>query len=125
MLRSLEAVIAILMISTIFIVFYQAFGVLPEFESVNWKIIGYNSLKSLDRTLGLMQDVLTNNVTSIQNKLNSMLPVTVNYTVKICGVSCDSPGISSTKIASVSYIVAGYQDQYLPRQVVLYMWPKS
>jgi hypothetical protein len=128
MLRSLEAVIAVLMIATIFIIFYQTLGVMPEFEAINWKIVGYNGLKSLDRTLGLRQDVQTGNTTAIENKLANTIPITANYTVRICGVSCDTPRISSaslTKIVSVSYVIAGYRDQYLPRQVVLYMWPKS
>ena len=125
MLRTLEAVIAILMISTIFIIFYQTIGILPDFETINWKIAGYNGLKTLDMTLGLRQEVLTGNTTAIEAKLSGIMPPAANYTVRICGVSCSSPSISSSKIVSVSYIVAGYRDAYAPRQVVLYLWPKS
>jgi len=124
-LRTLESVIAILIISTVFITFYRTVGPVPEFETINWKVVGYGALRTLDRSLSLRQEVQTSNTTAIETKLSILLPASVNYTVRICGVSCASPGISSSEIVSVSYIVAGFRDNYSPRQVVLYIWPKS
>lgn len=122
MMQTLEAVIAILLIATVFIVFYQSLGTLPEFETISWKIIGFNTLKGLDKSMGLRQDVLTGNTSAISAKIANFIPVTVNYTVSICDVSCSQPNISASKIVSVSYIVAGFQSTYYPKQVIVYMW---
>jgi len=127
MLRTLEAVIGILIIATVFVNLFQKTGPLPDFETVNWKLIGFNALRTLDSNLGLRQEVLTGNTSAIEGRLSQFMPATANYTVKICDVSCASPGISTSGIGivSVSYLVAGYRDSFAPRQVVLYLWPKS
>src|SRR3989304_9901534 len=126
MMKVLETAIAILMILTIFLLLYRNAGPIPDFETTNWKLVGYNALKNLDWSLGLRQEVQTGNTTAIEAKLSPLMPETVNYTVKICDVSCASPGIpaSASGIVSVSYIVAGFRDSFAPRQVVLYMWAK-
>jgi len=123
MLKTLEAVIAILIIATVFIIFYQSIGNLPDFESIGWKVEGYNALKSLDANLGLRQEVQTGNTTAIATKIANYIPVTVNYNITICSVSCPSPLINASKVVSSSYIIAGYRDSYNPEQVVIYMWP--
>jgi len=125
MLKTLEAVLAILLIATVFIVFYQTLGPLPDFETIGWKIIGYNNLKTLDRNLGLRQEVQTGNTSAIIAKIANYMPATVNYIVSICSVSCTAPLINASRVISVSYIIAGYRDNYNPNQVILYMWSKS
>jgi len=128
MLRSLEAVIGVLIIATVFINLFQKVGPLPDFETVSWKLIGFNALKALDKNLGLRQEVLTSNTSAIEAKLSEFMPPAANYTVRICDVSCASPAISASSagsVVSVSYIIAGYRDSFAPRQVVLYLWPKT
>jgi len=119
--QSLEAIIAILMVLTIFIVFYRQ-QTLPEFETVSWKLKGFNSLKVLDENNELREYVLVNNTLVIKEKLQSLLPSYLNYEVVICDESCPVLNIESEKLVTVSYIISGDTNTFDPKQIFLYMW---
>ena len=65
---------------------------------------------------------MVDDTTSIKNELSSILPVNLNYDVVLCEQVCSKPTMSSDKIASVTYLLAGDFGNVTPKQVVLYMW---
>jgi hypothetical protein len=122
MMQILEAIISIILILTIFLIYYSPNEKLPEFESINWKIRGFGALKALDDNNELRSYALANDVASIQNKLSSLLPVNLNYQVVLCGQTCSKPTISSERITTVIYLLAGDFGNITAKQIVLYMW---
>lgn len=121
-LQSLEAVIAVLMILTTFVVLFAPREGLPEFETVSWKLRGFNSLKALDDNNELRMYALTNNTQTINEKLQSLLLSNMNFDVRICNQTCVNPNITAERIVSVSYLIAGNTSNFGPREIVLYMW---
>jgi hypothetical protein len=65
---------------------------------------------------------LTNDTDSIEDRLADLLPPVLNYKVIICTLDCYAPDIASERLTSVVYLVAGDIDDFMPRQVLLYMW---
>lgn len=122
MLKTLEAVIAILMILTVFFIYFGSKGVFPEFSTLNTEWKGFYALKNLDESNKLRSDALANNTVSIQNNLQPLLPPEVSYQVFICQTNCGKPAVNSEKMISVTYFIAGDIDNYSPRQIILYMW---
>lgn len=121
-LQSLEAVLSILMVLTFFAIFFMSKESFPEFETLNWKIKGFNSLKALDDSNRLRQYALTNDSLRINESLQSLLPSNINFDVRICSTTCINPNISAEKVVSVSYFIAGNESKLEPREIVLYMW---
>jgi hypothetical protein len=122
LMKSFEAVIAILIVLGVFIYFFGVAEQLPEFESINWQLKGFNSLKVLDENNQLRQYTIANNTQAIENQLFSLLPTELNYKVVVCGATCENPEIAAEKLTSVSYFIAGDISNFQPRQIVLYMW---
>lgn len=122
LLGSLEAIIAILIILTIFITFYSGREAIPEFDTINWKVRGYDALRTLDYNGMLRDAVTTNSSTIIESRLKTLLPSQLNYQVVVCERNCGDPGIETDKLTSAVYLVSGDLNNYLPRQVILYMW---
>lgn len=120
-LQSLEAVIAILMILAFFVIFFVVKEPLPGFETVSWKLKGFNSLKALDDNNELRQYALTNNTLRIKEKLQGLLSP-MNYEIMICSDTCVYPNITAEKLVSVSYLIAGNINSFSPREIVLYLW---
>jgi hypothetical protein len=122
LMKSLEAVIAILMMLTFFIYFFRGAEQLPEFETINWQLKGFNSLKTLDKNNQLRQYAIANDTQTIESQLASLLPAETSYKIIICNATCGNPGITSEKLTSVSYFIAGDLANFQPREIVLYMW---
>lgn len=120
--QSLEAIIAILMILTIFVISYSSKESLPEFETVSWKLKGFNSLKVLDENNELREYALANNTLAIKERLQSLLPTYLNYEVVVCDETCPILNIESEKLVTVSYFISGNTNTFDPKQIVLYMW---
>ncbi len=121
-LQSLEAVIAILAVLTVFITFYSGKDVIPEFDTVNWKARGLDALKALDDSNRLRDVIVTNDTSALKDRLSSLLPSQLNYDVVICERNCGKPDVQSDKLTSVVYLVSGDLNNYLPRQIILYLW---
>jgi hypothetical protein len=117
-----EAVITILMVVTVFIYFFGKIEELPGFETANWQLRGFNSLKILDKNNQLRQYALANDTEAIENQLSSLLPAEVNYKIIICNTTCENPGISAEKLTSVSYFIAGDISNFQAKEIILYMW---
>ncbi|MDI6798499.1 MAG: hypothetical protein QMD12_00670 [Candidatus Aenigmarchaeota archaeon] len=121
-LQTLEAVIAILMTLTFFVIFFAPREGLPEFETISWKLRGFNALKILDKNNELRQYAMANNTQAIKERLQYLLPSNLNYEVVICEQSCPNPNIEAEKLASVNYIIAGNLTSIRPILIVLYVW---
>ncbi len=122
MLQSFEAVLSILTIFVVFVVVYGTQENLPDFEVVAFKIKAFDAMKSLDDSNQLRQYALTNDTTTIGNKVSDELPAHFNRQVIVCTEVCSSPDIESDKLTSVSYYIAGDVGDFRPRKVVLYVW---
>jgi len=122
LLKSLEALIAILMIMSVFLMFYGSAEEVPEFKGINWKLRGFAALEFLDSTNELRNLALRNDTAEIEKKLQPLMPGDVDYVVIVCGTTCDNPGVTSEELVSVSYLLAGNVSMFQPKQVVLYIW---
>jgi hypothetical protein len=120
-LKSFEALVATLLVLTVYFLLFTREKI-PDLELVLWKNRGFEALKALDDSNKLSSYVLSNNTEKIQDELSGLLPIGVNYKVLICDQSCPSLKVSSEKVASVSYFVAGNATHVEPREVLLYMW---
>jgi hypothetical protein len=98
----------------------------PEFKRINYKLKAYNGLMTLEKTGELRKDVVNNNATSIQNKLNPYLPDFLNYTIVIFNEATNTtvkPILTNeNETLSVSYFLAGDIDDFKPREVRVYIW---
>jgi len=121
-LKTFESVVAILMVITVFLIFFGSGEKIPDVETVTWKAKGFDALKTLDDWNKLASWALSNDTSSIETGLASLLPLGIDYDVVICTQTCPTVSISSDKIASVNYFVAGNETNIDPREVVLYLW---
>jgi len=120
----LEATISILLILFIVVYLFQNPLNSPEYERMNYKIKTYKAITVLDDTGKLRKDVVNNNVSSIRDNLYPFISKNLNYNVTIFN---DTSNItmkpsSSSDMISVSYFLAGDFDNYLPRDVRVYLW---
>ncbi|TAL47460.1 hypothetical protein EPN87_02870 [archaeon] len=120
-MQTLESVIAVVIIAGTFIFLYSGQYQIPNLESVNRKLVGFNALQSLDSSNQLRQYVVANDSRSIENLLASFL-TNVNYNVSICYLTCPETSFVANNTAAVTYLVAGNASAYYPEQVVLYQW---
>jgi len=121
-LKTFESVVAILTVITAFLILFGAGEKIPDVETVTWKSRGFDALKSLDDESELASWTLANDTSSMKTELASLLPLGINYDVVVCTQTCPSFSISSEKIATVNYFVAGNVTDINPREVVLYLW---
>jgi len=125
-LYSLESAIAITMILFIIVILFQKPPSPPEFYRINYKIKAFSGLKTLALTGELRKHVMENDVVSIENKLSSYIPESLNYTVVIFNETTnitEMPSIANEKeVMSVNYLLAGDIDDYRPKDVRIYLW---
>jgi hypothetical protein len=121
-LKTFEAVIAIFMMAAFFIAVFATEEKIVDVDTINWKIIGFNALKALHDQDKLATPALSNDTATIESRLSSIIPSTLNYQVLICGDNCPTPSISSSKITTISFFVAGNASDINPKEVVLYIW---
>jgi len=122
MLQSLEAVIGILMVLTVYVTFFAPKEQLPEFETINWRSRAFDALSVLDENNELRLYALANDTTTIENKLLALLPVERSCLVVVCNETCPTPNITANKITSVAYFIAGRIGNIQPKQIILYVW---
>ncbi len=121
-LKSFEAIVAILAIVTTFFLLFGKVESFPELEIAIWKMRGHAALEALDRKEELATFALANDTEAIKARLSPLLPIGINYEVVICENSCPIFKASSEKITSVSYFVAGNGSILKAREIVLYLW---
>lgn len=121
-LKVLEVIIAVIAVLIVYLIVFSAPVVPPDFESINFELEAFNSLKLLDQNNELRVAAMQNDTTTIANKLSNLLPSNINIRVSVCGSSCSAPVINSTRIFTVGYIISGDVGNFNPKQVIVYMW---
>ena len=121
-LKTFEAILAILLIGGTYILLFTGQESFPEFDTINWKLLGVNALTALDAKNQLRADALANATSSIEAKLAALIPSPLNYKVLFCISDCGQPELPTTKITSVEYLLAGDYNNVAYRKVVLFLW---
>ncbi len=122
LLQSLEAVIGILLILSVFVAVYSRDVQIPELDTVNFRLKGFAALKTIDGTGELRRAITFNDTTTVENKVSDLVPKNLNLKVIFCKVECALPDIAAERLVSVNYLIAGDVNNIAPRQVLLYMW---
>lgn len=121
MLKTYEALIAIMTIVITFIIAYRGVS-LPDIETVNWKYYGFSALQTLDNNGLLANFTIDNNTAALNNSLFPIMFKGASYDTTICSYICNKPNISASKIVSAFYYTAGNLTNFAPRKTILYMW---
>ena len=121
-LKSLEAIIAVLIIAATYIFLFTGQQALPQFDTTNWKLLVLNELISLDAQNNLRTDIVANNTASIQNKLSLKISQPLNYLAIVCDVNCSQPTLPTTRIASVKYLISGDYNNATNKELVVFVW---
>lgn len=123
LLRSFEAVIGILAIMGIYVVFYTGQQNLPDFETVNWKLRGMETMINLDKAGQLRPYAIGNDNSTIDSKVSFFLPASFEHQVQICGATdCAVVDKNAEKMTSVDYLVAGDAANFTNKRIILYIW---
>jgi|YelNatPaOPRAMG01_1025707.scaffolds.fasta_scaffold14450_6 hypothetical protein len=120
--KILEVLIAILFIASVYLYLFGPGEKVPDLEITTWKIRGFEALRVLDESNKLATNALANETGKIEADLEKILPIGINYKVLICTQECPGVNISSEKITSVSYFIAGNATNLEPKEILLYMW---
>lgn len=120
--QTFESIVAILSMLTVFIIYFSARQTLPDFEIINREMKAFNAMKILVENNDFRQWVLANDTQTLENKMLTIMPSDINYEVFVCTTDCTKPNVTSERMFSVNYIVAGDVKDFRPRQVILYMW---
>src|SRR3990172_7524226 len=105
-MQTVEALITVAIIAGVFIFLYSGQTQIPNLESVNRKLLGFNALQSIDAGNQLRQFVVANNPRAIENMLAPIM-AGLNYNVSICASPCSDPGLAGNNTVAVTYLVAG------------------
>lgn len=122
LMKILEAVIAVLAIFVAYIVAYGPINMSPGFDIAKWRELGFEAIKSIDKSSGLRADALSNSTASIENKIRKFIPINLDYLVIVCNLNCTQPNVAAQTATSVEYIFSGTPSNYAPRQVIVFMW---
>jgi hypothetical protein len=133
-MRVIEAIMASLLIvfAVVFVDLFAVTPVSPKYESGELEKIGFNVLHDLDEQELLSRFIGNGEWANLTSALAASLPTDVYFNLTVYDmagavVNANSPigyGTSrvfsnSTYVASVTYVVPGYQRLYRPRVLVL------
>ena len=114
------------MILLIIILLFKKPAISPEFHRINYKIKAFSGLKTLAMTGELRKYAMDNDVSSVENELNHYIPKPLNYAVVIFNETTNITQmpfvIEEKEVISVNYLLAGNIDDYMPRDVRIYLW---
>ncbi len=117
MLRTLEAIVAISLLATVFIFVFKPYESFLSHEEEKLTK-AFNSLKSLDKTNELRGYVLQNDTKGLEKKLRELLPE-FELEVVICSTDCGKTSMPES--VSITYLVAGDVKKFDPKQVIVYI----
>jgi len=120
--KTFESIVAILSMMTVFIIYFSAKQTMPDLEIINREMKAFSAMKTLVESNDFRQWVLANDTQTLENKIMSLMPNDINYEIVVCQLDCAKPSVTSERMFSASYIIAGDVKDFRPRQVVLYMW---
>ena len=132
-MRVIEAIMASLLIvfAVVFVDLFAVTPVSPKYESGELEKIGFNVLHDLDEQELLGRFIGNGEWANLTSALSASLPTDVYFNLTVydmAGAVVNSVPISygtsrvfsnSTYVASVTYVVPGYQMLYRPRVLVL------
>lgn len=123
---TIEAVVAVFLMITIFLLLFVAPQKNPEIERANVKTDIYKGLETLNSQGSLRNQTLNNDAAAIENDLDDFLPVNLQLNVAIYNRSfhnltrevTDQP----TDMIGVSYYIVGDVGNYTPREIRVHAW---
>jgi hypothetical protein len=117
MMKTLEASLSIVIVlsSIVFLFPGSAVSSQPSYDA-------YNCLRQMDNEGSLGYFAQNNMQDELNARLAECIPVTFNYTAKICATSCGADLPSKTVTLS-SYMVAG-SDSFSPAMINVWVWSK-
>lgn len=123
---TIEAVVAVFLMITIFLLLFVAPQKNPEIERANVKTDIYKGLETLNSQGSLRNQTLNNDAAAIENDLDDFLPVNLQLNVAIYNRSfhnltrevTDQP----TDMIGVSYYIVGDVGNYTPREIRAHAW---
>lgn len=121
-----EAVVAILLVVSIFSLLFFTAQKNPEIDRANAKSDIYKALEILNSKGSLRNHTLNNDATSIKNDLSGFLPVNVRLNVAIYNKTFNNLTAEvtdqTTDIVGVSYYIAGDIGNYTPKEIRVHGW---
>ena len=120
-IKTLEAVISvIILISAVFIL--ASFSPkLPEVESLDIKLKILKGLKNLDENNELRKYVYLNDSSTLEQKILQYIPKNFEYKVLICNKLC-SYEVNAKKVYTISYFLASDLKNFETMEVLVYVW---
>ena len=118
---TLEALIGISLIITSMVFLFGDSATKPELEISIIKQQGFEALEYLDKS-GFLRGNLDDEA-AIENKLSTMMPVSVNLEAEICKTNCSELNlpVNMTTIA-IDYYISGYKSDFIGKRVRLWLW---
>lgn len=121
----LEVVVSLVLLFSLSSFFYARMFEKEEYIP-NLEEIGGKALATLEEKGILKEKIYSNNFTSLNSSLRSVLPVSVNYNFFVYNstslVGNVTNGNSSGTTANVNYFLYGRNESYNPRKIELILW---
>lgn len=125
MLRTLEALICLGILSTFLVLFFSSPLKIPELEKANYKLFVFSALEVLDKIGVLRKYALDKNVSAIESELAKHLPYLYDYRVVIYNQTTNMtevPDILAEEVVVVGYLLAGDIGNYSALEVKVLVW---
>ena len=123
---AIEAVIAIFLVMSIFLLLFLAPQKNPEVERANVKNDLYKGLETLNSKGSLRNQTLNNDATAIKNDLDDFLPLNIQLNVAIYNKSFSNltaeVADQTTDTTGVSYYIVGDIGNYTPKEIRVHAW---
>ena len=123
---TIEAVVAIFLVVSIFLLLFLTPLKNPEIDRANIKNDAYKGLEILNLKGSLRNQTLNNDATAIKNDLDDFLPIAVQINVAIYNKSFNNLTTEvteqTTDTIGVSYYIAGDIGNYTPKVVRVHVW---
>lgn len=123
---TIEAVVAVFLIVSIFLLLFATPQKNPEIERANIKNDIYKGLETMDSKGSLRNQTLNNDATAIKNDLNTFIPLSIQLNVAIYNKTFNNITTEvtdqTTDIIGVSYYIAGDIGNYTPKEVRVHAW---
>lgn len=123
---TMEAVVAIFLMLSIFTLLFFATPKNPEVERANTKNDIYKGFETLNSKGSLRTDALNNNASAIDGELDDFLPLFTSLDITVFNRTFVNVTSPHTEVTSdtivVSYYIAGAVGNYTPKEIRAYVW---
>ncbi|MEM5797228.1 MAG: hypothetical protein QXD72_01740 [Candidatus Aenigmatarchaeota archaeon] len=122
----IEAVVAIFLVVSIFLLLFLTPTKNPEIERANIKNDIYKALEILNSKGSLRNQTLNNDAAAIKSDLERFLPINIQLNVAIYNRTFNNLTAELTEqftdIIGVSYYIAGDIGNYTPKEIRVHAW---